>query len=120
MPRPKDKDVIAVSGAGTENLESSLSDESIISSIKQENKHGTSEANNEITSSLSSSVPVYRHTTGSAEFNYADIPLFTPNSSDFLSPYSRSVYKHSDSLFGMLGTLISPSGLEFIKELPEY
>ncbi|XP_028768242.1 VQ motif-containing protein 8, chloroplastic-like [Neltuma alba] len=120
-PRPKDKKEAAVSGAGTENLESSLSDESIISSIKQE-KIGSCDVNNEITSSPSSALN--RCTTGAADLNYADIPLFTPNSSDFwISPYNRSVFNKqssADSPFSMLGSLISPSGLEFIKELPEY
>ncbi|KAK7280469.1 hypothetical protein RJT34_25533 [Clitoria ternatea] len=49
----------------------------------------------------------------------ADMPLFTPNSFDFFCS-SRSTYKYSDSPFGILGSLISPSGLEFMKELPEY
>ncbi|KAK7306927.1 hypothetical protein VNO77_39561 [Canavalia gladiata] len=41
---------------------------------------------------------------------FGDVPLFTPN----------SVYKYSDSPFGFLGSLLSPSALEFMKELPEY
>ncbi|KAK7390871.1 hypothetical protein VNO78_19028 [Psophocarpus tetragonolobus] len=49
-----------------------------------------------------------------------DIPLFTPNSSDFFCSSLSSVYKYSDSPYGVLGSLISPSALEFIKELPEY
>lgn len=51
--------------------------------------------------------------------NFADMPLFTPNSSDLFFS-SKSVYKFSDSPYGILGSLISPSGLGFIKELPEY
>ncbi|KAK7269774.1 hypothetical protein RIF29_22509 [Crotalaria pallida] len=52
----------------------------------------------------------------------ADMPLFTPNSSsDFFSPSTRSTtFKCSDNPYGILGSLISPSGLEFMKELPEY
>ncbi|TKY50842.1 VQ motif-containing protein 8 [Spatholobus suberectus] len=54
-----------------------------------------------------------------SHLDFADMPLFTPNSSDFFFP-SRSVYKYSDSPYGVLGSLISPSALEFMKELPEY
>ncbi|KAE9615388.1 hypothetical protein Lalb_Chr04g0254691 [Lupinus albus] len=50
---------------------------------------------------------------------FSDMPLFTPNSSDF-SFSSRPVYEYSDSPFGVLGSLLSPTGLEFMKELPEY
>ncbi|KAK4263807.1 hypothetical protein QN277_029178 [Acacia crassicarpa] len=128
MPRSGDKDV-TVSGAGTDNnLESSLSGESIISSMKQEkNNEGQSNFNNEITSSSSAALLNNRYSSTynyeAPDLNYTDIPLFTPNSSDFLiSPYSRStVFKQSaESPFGILGNLISPSGLEFIKELPDY
>lgn len=48
--------------------------------------------------------------------NFADMPLFTPTSHDFLC----SSYKFSESAYGILGSLISPSGLGFIKDLPEY
>ncbi|XP_027362739.1 VQ motif-containing protein 8, chloroplastic-like [Abrus precatorius] len=41
---------------------------------------------------------------------FADVPLFTPT----------SVYKYSDTPFGFLGSLLSPSGLEVLRELPEY
>ena len=50
---------------------------------------------------------------------FADMPLFTPTPSDVFCS-SRSVHKFSDSPYGSLGSLISPTGLEFIKELPEY
>ncbi|CAL0307974.1 unnamed protein product [Lupinus luteus] len=50
---------------------------------------------------------------------FSDMPLFTQNSPDF--PFSsRSVYKYADSPYGILGSLLSPNGLEFMKELPEY
>ncbi|XVE75199.1 hypothetical protein DITRI_Ditri12bG0076500 [Diplodiscus trichospermus] len=52
---------------------------------------------------------------------FADIPLFTPNSTDFCcSP--RHVYKFADNatLFQTLGNLNSPSMIEFIKGLPDY
>ncbi|CAK8574068.1 unnamed protein product [Lathyrus sativus] len=53
---------------------------------------------------------------------FAEMPLFTPTSYDFFSPNnsSRPVYKFSDSPYGILGSLISPSGLGFIQDLPEY
>ncbi|XP_004497082.1 VQ motif-containing protein 8, chloroplastic [Cicer arietinum] len=51
--------------------------------------------------------------------NFADMPLFTPTSYDFFCS-SKPVYQFSDSPFGILGSLISPAGLGFIKELPEY
>lgn len=52
---------------------------------------------------------------------FADMPLFTPNSSaDFFCSSQSVLFKYSDSPYGILGNLISPSGLEFIKELPEY
>ncbi|OIW16698.1 hypothetical protein TanjilG_28755 [Lupinus angustifolius] len=50
---------------------------------------------------------------------FSDMPLFTTDSSDFHFS-SRSVYKYSDSPYGILGSLLSPTGLEFMKELPEY
>ncbi|CAL0316424.1 unnamed protein product [Lupinus luteus] len=50
---------------------------------------------------------------------FADMPLHTSNSSYFFCS-SRSVFKCSDNPYGILGSLISPSGLEFMKELPEY
>ncbi|XP_027367734.1 VQ motif-containing protein 8, chloroplastic-like [Abrus precatorius] len=56
----------------------------------------------------------------SSNLDFVDMPLFTPSSSDFFCSSARSVYKYSDSPYGILGTLISPSGLEFMKELPEY
>jgi hypothetical protein len=53
--------------------------------------------------------------------NLADMPLFTPTSYDFFcSNSSRPVYQFSDSPYGILGSLISPSGLGFIQDLPEY
>ncbi|TKY69348.1 VQ motif-containing protein 8 [Spatholobus suberectus] len=45
-----------------------------------------------------------------SNLGFSDVPIFTPN----------TVYKYADSPFGFLGTLLSPSGLEFMKELPEY
>ncbi|CAL0320797.1 unnamed protein product [Lupinus luteus] len=50
---------------------------------------------------------------------FADMPFYTPNSSDFFCT-SRSTFKCSDHPYGILGSLISPSGLDFMKELPEY
>ncbi|KAK7343405.1 hypothetical protein VNO77_12118 [Canavalia gladiata] len=52
--------------------------------------------------------------------DFADMPLFTPNSSDLFCSSTRSVFEYSDSPYGILGSLISPSGLQFMKELPEY
>jgi hypothetical protein len=52
---------------------------------------------------------------------FADVPLFTPTSSDFFfSP--RPVFRCPDSVFASpkMGNPISPSVLEFIKGLPEY
>ncbi|KAJ0038635.1 hypothetical protein Pint_21971 [Pistacia integerrima] len=49
----------------------------------------------------------------------ADIPLFTPNSTDFFcSP--RPMYRFSDYTSPSMNNPISPSVFEFIKELPEY
>ncbi|XP_011015512.1 PREDICTED: uncharacterized protein LOC105119107 [Populus euphratica] len=53
--------------------------------------------------------------------HFADVPLFTPTSSDFFfSP--RPVFRCPDSVFASpkMGNPISPSVLEFIKGLPEY
>ncbi|KAK9276052.1 hypothetical protein L1049_005583 [Liquidambar formosana] len=52
---------------------------------------------------------------------FADIPLFTPNSSNFFcSP--RPLYRYPDSVFASpnMGNSLSPSVLEFMKGLPEY
>ncbi|XVF02234.1 hypothetical protein REPUB_Repub04eG0158400 [Reevesia pubescens] len=52
---------------------------------------------------------------------FADIPFFTPNSTDFFcSP--RPVYKFADNTIVCpnLGNLNSPSLLEFMKGLPDY
>ncbi|KAI4357810.1 hypothetical protein L6164_001734 [Bauhinia variegata] len=51
---------------------------------------------------------------------FAEFPLFTPNSSDFFRSSPQQVHIFPDSPFGNLASLISPSGLEFLKELPEY
>ncbi|KAL9325010.1 hypothetical protein ACSQ67_005655 [Phaseolus vulgaris] len=45
-----------------------------------------------------------------SNMEFSDLPIFTPN----------YVYKFAGSPFGFLGTLLSPSGMEFMKELPEY
>ncbi|KAE9611775.1 hypothetical protein Lal_00011824 [Lupinus albus] len=44
---------------------------------------------------------------------FGDMPLYTPNSSYFFCS-SLSVFKCSDNPYGILGSLISPSGLEFM------
>ncbi|MED6194502.1 hypothetical protein PIB30_029150 [Stylosanthes scabra] len=67
----------------------------------------------------------HQYSPNSSLLNFADMPLFTPNSSSDIfcsSSSTRSLlFKHSDSSpYGILGNLISPSGLEFINELPEY
>ncbi|XP_077242257.1 VQ motif-containing protein 8, chloroplastic-like [Tasmannia lanceolata] len=52
---------------------------------------------------------------------FSDIPLFTPNSSDFFSSPHQS-YSYSDSIFPFanMGSSISPSVIEFLKAFPEY
>ncbi|XP_061360643.1 VQ motif-containing protein 8, chloroplastic-like [Gastrolobium bilobum] len=110
----------------SENFGSSLSDGSN-SSIKQQEKeqkwkHG-SWGGDETSSSLRDvetcvkEEPYVQHSH--SIMGFADMPLFTPNSSDFVCS-SLSVYKYSNSPNGILGSLLSPSGLEFMKELPEY
>ena len=52
---------------------------------------------------------------------FADIPLFTPNSANFVcSPWP--VYRYPDSAFVSpnIGNLMSPSVLEFLKGLPDH
>ncbi|XP_020237638.1 VQ motif-containing protein 8, chloroplastic [Cajanus cajan] len=92
----------------SENFGSSLSDGS------------NNNSNNETSSALRrgeyDSTNVQR---SPSHLDFVDMPLFTPNSSDFFCS-SRSMFKYSDSPYGVLGSLISPSALEFIKELPEY
>ncbi|WJX21383.1 hypothetical protein P8452_10827 [Trifolium repens] len=62
-----------------------------------------------------------QHSPSNNMMNFADMPLFTPTSYDFFcSNSSRPVYQFSDSPYGILGSLISPSGLGFIQDLPEY
>lgn len=73
---------------------------------------GVGEVNN-VTSS-SSYVPFSSSTVSPTNPFFADIPLFTPNSTDFFcSP--RPAYKFPD-----IGNLNSPSLLEFMKGLPDY
>ncbi|XLR01885.1 hypothetical protein S83_068083 [Arachis hypogaea] len=120
----------------SENFGSSLSDVSNNSSgIKQQQMNETSSAlrrDNDIihedndddygdNKKPGASIHQYSPNTTSL-MNFADMPLFTPNSSSDIFCSSRSLlFKHSDSSpYGILGNLISPSGLEFIKELPEY
>ncbi|ESW14914.1 hypothetical protein PHAVU_007G028200 [Phaseolus vulgaris] len=55
-----------------------------------------------------------------SHLDFADMPLFTPNPSDLFCSSRSSVFKYSDSPYGVLGSLISPSALEFMKELSEY
>ncbi|XP_047162867.1 VQ motif-containing protein 8, chloroplastic-like [Vigna umbellata] len=46
-----------------------------------------------------------------SSMDFSDLPIFTPN----------SVFTYAaGSPFGFLGALLSPSGMEFMKELPEY
>jgi len=45
-----------------------------------------------------------------SNMDFSDLPIFTPN----------SVCKYAGSAFGFLSNLLSPSGMEFMKELPEY
>jgi hypothetical protein len=71
----------------------------------------------DVKSSLSSLSPIQNKTNP----YFADIPLFTPNSTNFFySP--RLVYRYPDSAFlsPNIGNSMSPSVLEFIKGLPEY
>ena len=110
----------------SENFESSLSDGSN-SSIKQQEKeqqwkHGT-RAGDETCSALKDGETFVKGKPSDEHSHFgmdlSDLSLFNPNSSDFVYS-SRSVHKYSDSLHGILGSLLSPSGLEFMKELPEY
>ncbi|KAJ7943148.1 VQ motif protein [Quillaja saponaria] len=50
---------------------------------------------------------------------FGELPLFTPNSTDFFSS-PRPLNRYLDSPYGIMGSLISPAGLEFMKGLPEY
>jgi len=46
-----------------------------------------------------------------SNMDFSDFPIFTPN----------SVFTYATgSPFGFLGALLSPPGMEFMKELPEY
>ncbi|XP_061339434.1 VQ motif-containing protein 8, chloroplastic-like [Gastrolobium bilobum] len=99
------------------NSGSSLSDVSNNKSIKLKWMHQGASDGDETNSALRRDDKTcvkggasFQHSPSNLDF--ADMPLFTPNSS--------VVYKYSDSPFGILGSLISPSGLEFMKELPEY
>ncbi|KAJ1398297.1 hypothetical protein SESBI_31137 [Sesbania bispinosa] len=107
----------------SENFGSFLSDEnSNSSSIKQQEKKHGSCGGDETSSALKDDETCIKGEpfVQLGLFNFADMPLFTPNSSDSLCS-SQSVYKYaSDSPYGILGSLLSPSGLEFMKELPEY
>lgn len=99
----------------SENFGSSLSD-------------GSNNNSNETSSALRrgdenylvESGAIVQHSTTPSHLDFVDMPLFTPNSTELFFSARSSVYKYSDSPFGVLGSLISPSALEFIKELPEY
>ncbi|GAU14819.1 hypothetical protein TSUD_50310 [Trifolium subterraneum] len=70
---------------------------------------------------VTSNVDDQQHSPSNNMMNFADMPLFTPTSYDFFcSNSSKPVYQFSDSPYGILGSLISPSGLGFIQDLPEY
>lgn len=97
---------------GSENFGSSLSDGS------NYNSNETSSALRRFGENLVESGAIIQH--GPSHLDFVDMPLSTPNSSDFFCSSRSSVYKYSDSPYGVLGSLISPSGLEFMKELPEY
>ncbi|KAK8490921.1 hypothetical protein V6N11_010239 [Hibiscus sabdariffa] len=72
------------------------------------------DVNNNINNNCSSNVYVPSTTAPSMNPFFADMPLFTPGSTDFFcSP--RPVHK-----FGDTGTLNSPTLLEFMKGLPDY
>lgn len=114
----------------SENFGSSLSDgdnsNSIISiniNIKEEEKekywnqsHDGDETSSALRKREGESCVKGGAISPSINLNFADMPLFTPTSYDFLC----SSYKFSESPYGILGSLISPSGLGFIKDLPEY
>ncbi|MED6215854.1 hypothetical protein PIB30_001993 [Stylosanthes scabra] len=120
----------------SDNFGSSLSDGSNNSIKQQMNHHQWKKSEVDETSSAlrrdddddkKGGASIHHHdqfSPNSSLLSFADMPLFTPNSSSdiFCSSSTRSLlFKHSDSSpYGILGNLISPSGLEFIKELPEY
>ncbi|CAI8605085.1 unnamed protein product [Vicia faba] len=107
----------------SENFESSLSDGSNNNSMKFKQLDGdetTSTTSSVDKGGVNSNIDDEQSPANIMKF--ADMPLFTPTSYDFFSPNnsSRPVYKFSDSPYGILGSLISPSGLGFIQDLPEY
>ncbi|XP_014520464.1 VQ motif-containing protein 8, chloroplastic [Vigna radiata var. radiata] len=55
-------------------------------------------------------VSVKEHPFSPSNMDFSDFPIFTPN----------SVFTYTGSPFGFLSALLSPSGMEFMKELPEY
>jgi hypothetical protein len=70
---------------------------------------------------VTSNVDDQQHSPSNNMMYFVDMPLFTPTSYDFFcSKSSRSIYQFSDSPYGILGSLISPSGLGFIQDIPEY
>ncbi|XVE92582.1 hypothetical protein REPUB_Repub01dG0110800 [Reevesia pubescens] len=101
---------ISVAGNRQEDNDSS-------SALTDENG-GLAVAGSDVNNVTSSYVPT---TISPTNPFFADIPLFTPNSTDFFcSP--RHVYKFADNAIvsPTLGNLNSPSLLEFMKGLPEY
>ncbi|RDX64317.1 VQ motif-containing protein 8, chloroplastic, partial [Mucuna pruriens] len=83
----------------SENFGSSLSDGS----------NSNNNSNNETSSALRTGAIVQHNSPSHLDF--VDMPLFTPNSSDFFCLSRSSVYKYSDSPYGVLGSLISPSAV---------
>ncbi|XP_050891474.1 VQ motif-containing protein 8, chloroplastic-like [Lathyrus oleraceus] len=104
--------------------ESSLSDGSNNNSInfKQHEGDETTSTTSSVEKEGVNSNINYDEQSPNNMMKFAEMPLFTPTSCDFFSPNnsSRPVYKFSDSPYGILGSLISPSGLGFIQDLPEY
>ncbi|XP_058763205.1 VQ motif-containing protein 8, chloroplastic-like [Vicia villosa] len=108
----------------SENFDSSLSDGSNNNSINYKHLDGDHETTSTTSSvdkgGVNSNIDYEQSPNNMMKF--AEMPLFTPTSYDFFSPNnsSRPVYKFSDSPYGILGSLISPSALGFIQDLPEY
>ena len=117
--KPKDDSFITLAAGNRQednDSSSALTDENGSFGRSDGFGHVNNNNNNNVSSS---SVPT--NTISAQNAFFADLPLFTPNSSDFFcSP--RPVYKFADNtiMSPSLGNLNSPSLLEFMKGLPDY
>jgi hypothetical protein len=114
-PHNSDKISLSMEGGNDRHMKPVSHDDNDSSSALTDENCGGGKA------SSSSLLPTLNQNQNQTNQYFADMPLFTPNSSSFFcSP--RPVYRYPDSSYASpnVGNSMSPSVFEFLKGLPEY